>query len=474
MEEQLFSSVINDIHRLIQEDFILEAIERIFDFIRDFTIHAPNHRQMRTAALKLSARHSRFAKAQRYRLPTDDSSDGIIDALMSLAKDIETAAAIPLAEGTTDQIAEDIAKDFKARVAAGDDRPHAYGPENLKQILINATYERAPQKRVIARLENVERRYANGDFKLGPVSLELCAGEITGVVGMNASGKTTLLRILMGELAVDKGIVSYPALQTERINWPRVKSQIAYVAQLPSPWSGTQRTNLNFTAAAYGCTGQENEELVEWYLHRYGLKEYENARWDEISGGFKIRFELVRALLMRPQLLILDEPLAYLDIVTQQIFLQDLRSIASAIRNPIPIIITSQHLYEIEAIANRMVILDDGACMYSGPLSQIPIGRDYLMYEIEADVDKAKILEALRPVGLADMEATTLGWILVFEQQSASEAIERALLENFGGKLRYFRNISRSTRCLFRNHRSDLERTWMDEDGVKPAGGSPE
>jgi ABC-type multidrug transport system ATPase subunit len=163
---------------------------------------------------------------------------------------------------------------------------------------------------------------------------------------MNASGKTTLLNLILGRLRPEEGHIAYPALGVNA-SWAKIKSRLASVDQLPERWYGSLRHNLNHTAAAFGVLGKSNEELVNWYVHRYGLHEFADATWDEISGGFKIRFELVRALLSKPELLVLDEPLAYLDIVTQQLFLSDLRSIASSIENPTPIVVTSQHLHEI-------------------------------------------------------------------------------------------------------------------------------
>ncbi len=105
-----------------------------------------------------------------------------------------------------------------------------------------------------------------------------------------------------------------------------------------------------------GRAGSQTKSWSTGELARYGLQEYQNAQWDEISGGYKIRFELARALVAQPKLLLLDEPLAYLDVITRQRFLIDLRAIASSLENPIPIVVTSQHLYEIEAIADQLVI----------------------------------------------------------------------------------------------------------------------
>jgi ABC-2 type transport system ATP-binding protein len=309
---------------------------------------------------------------------------------------------------------------------------------------------------LVVQALDLVKKFPKTRFSLGPISFDLIPGEITGVIGMNASGKTTLLRLLLGEIASSSGTLSYPKLSTGQGGWQSIRNQIAYVSQMPDKWNGRLRLNLNYTAAVYGSLAKDNDELVDWYVHRYGLKEYENATWDRISGGYKIRFELVRALLTKPKLLVLDEPLAYLDIVTQQIFLSDIRSISSALANPIPVIVTSQHLYEIEAIANKMIILDDGHCLYSGPILQMPHLKEFRTYEITVNCKKKELLEALSSFGLIDLEVTMTSYILTFPKEADHAKLAVAMMTHFGDRLTYLRDITYSTRSLFRNKRDDI------------------
>jgi ABC-2 type transport system ATP-binding protein len=456
-QDEVISSVVREIEGLVQEDYVTDAIEKLFDFIRDFTSRSEKHRDLMRDALQLSARHARCQKAKRHRLPAPESMQAIIDDLIRQVEAVAGIAAVPTPEAAPPKAAA--AAIAIVEEAIEKEKPVAgFTATDLKKLFIRASQTQAPvDDSVVARVEDLELSYQRSAFKLGPVSFELKAGEITGVVGMNASGKTTMLRCLLGEMRPDKGRVTYPAIERQTKDWFKIKGALGYVAQLPERWSGRLRTNLNYTAAAYGLTGKRNQELVDWYIHRYGLETYQDARWDQISGGFKIRFELVRALLTRPSLLVLDEPLAYLDIVTQQIFLHDLRSIATSMERPIPIVVTSQHLHEIEAIADRMVILDGGNCLYSGPIGEMPASSQFTMVEAEIRSPKKVILAKLRPAGLVDIEKTTLGWILIFDKQKPG-VIQRALLEGFGEEIGYYRDITRSTRSLFRNHRDDLAR----------------
>jgi hypothetical protein len=101
---------------------------------------------------------------------------------------------------------------------------------------------------------------------------------------VNASGKTTLLRIVLGDLQPQDGQVSYPSLSLRSNDWITIKNQIAFVSQSPDRCHGTLRNNLAFAAAVHGTTGTKNDQLVDWYVQRYGLEDYADATWDVISG----------------------------------------------------------------------------------------------------------------------------------------------------------------------------------------------
>jgi len=79
----------------------------------------------------------------------------------------------------------------------------------------------------------LSKKYGNSDFHLQDISMELHRGEILGIVGVNASGKTTLLRMLLGELRPTTGMISYPAFNQDahRPHWKTIKRRIAYVSQ---------------------------------------------------------------------------------------------------------------------------------------------------------------------------------------------------------------------------------------------------
>src|SRR5690606_28235589 len=99
----------------------------------------------------------------------------------------------------------------------------------------------------LLELKDVKKRYAAGNFELGPINLTLKAGEVIGLVGQNGNGKTTLIRSIIGDLKLDSGKITYFNDPNLELNYD-IRSQIAYVEQTPATWYGSLMENLMFTA----------------------------------------------------------------------------------------------------------------------------------------------------------------------------------------------------------------------------------
>nr|WP_070960529.1 ABC transporter ATP-binding protein [Hyphomonas sp. Mor2] len=305
---------------------------------------------------------------------------------------------------------------------------------------------------IVCRLEEVGRTFGKGRFKMDQISLDIRRGEIIAIAGRNASGKTTLLNMMLGDLLPTTGKISYPALEGTglrlRRNWTKIKSQIGSVPQLPEKWFGRLRHNLNYIAAVNGTRDQDLESFIDWHLSRYELFRFRHSRWDEISGGYKIRFELVRALLSQPKMLVLDEPLAYLDVVARDRFLRDIRAIADSRDNPMPIIITSQHLSEVEAIADHILLLDDGVLKYQGSVDDLQANQQYRVLEIAVDAPLSAIETALSGAQLQGIEPTVEGYILAIPKSASGSSIFTRLSAAFGDDFTMMRDITGSVRAI--------------------------
>ena len=190
----------------------------------------------------------------------------------------------------------------------------------------------------------------------------MSTGDILGVVGENGNGKTTLLRCLAGQLALDSGSVHHT--QIKEPGYYAIKHQVAFIPQRIPRWYGLLKDNLHFSAAIADVHDEENDLMVDFMLERLGLGSYANYTWNQISSGYRTRFEIARVLLQKPSLLILDEPLANLDINAQQTILTDLRFMAKSIKHPMGVVLSSQQLHEVEKIADNVLFIKRGSCMF--------------------------------------------------------------------------------------------------------------
>lgn len=287
------------------------------------------------------------------------------------------------------------------------------------------------------------------DFHLSDVNLALREGEITGVVGENGNGKTTLFRLIVGELRADAGQIRFPDLgkQNGRPDWYAVKQRIAYVPQELPPWYGSLRDNLHYEAALHGIKGKKNEGAVNYIVKRFGLQQYVDKTWEQLSGGYKVRFALARALVWRPRLLVIDEPLANLDVKAQLVILNDLRDMANSLRFPMAILISSQHLYEIQQVSDKLLFLKKGAVEFYGAVTQIGADRKYNAFELETSLDLATLTEKLNDFNYQQIDHDGLVYHITTPLSIGYRELLNALLIQ-EVPISYFRDISRSAKKL--------------------------
>ena len=322
---------------------------------------------------------------------------------------------------------------------------------SLLQIISNAAPPlTAPAQQPKLKAVSIGKTYNHGSFSLSALDIELHPSQIIGLVGENGNGKTTLLRLLYGELLPDTGTLSYH-LQSIPANYSfyDIKTRLSFIPQRPAAWYGSLMDNLQFTATHYGFKGRSNFLWTEMICARMGLRPFRTYNWKRISSGYKMRFELAKALLKKPEILLLDEPLANLDVLAQQVILEDLRFLAQSTHMPLGIILSSQQLYEVEKVSNQVIFLKQGKAKYQHTKSDTELpGATPLIIELETTASREKLQELFAPVGLQHISFNGGVYIIYFEAGiQASEVIRR--LGEGALPLKYFRDISSSSRRFF-------------------------
>ncbi|MFT6499959.1 MAG: ABC-2 type transport system ATP-binding protein [Crocinitomicaceae bacterium] len=294
---------------------------------------------------------------------------------------------------------------------------------------------------------NVRKSYSNNGFELKNINLAINAGEITGIVGENGNGKTTLLRVVAGELDIDAGKIQFMGSAIESEDWRSFKEQITYIPQRIPKWYGYLRTNLVFQASIHGIPSNEIDSRLNLLLDELGLQKYADLKWSEISTGYRLRFQLAKMLIGKPKLLVLDEPIANLDIKAQEKFLTDLQRIVTNDEFQTAVIMSSQQLHEVESFSDNVVFIKDGDIKYSGKVEDVGQGRKENTFELSGSMTK-ELIENLFKDEIISIQVNGKNLSVTTTMAISGESLVTGLLKA-ECKLDYFRDISSSTKKMF-------------------------
>ncbi|HMC13221.1 MAG TPA: ABC transporter ATP-binding protein, partial [Gallionellaceae bacterium] len=207
-------------------------------------------------------------------------------------------------------------------------------------------------------IRNLSYRYPHTENPaLTGVSLNAERGQILGLLGPNGAGKTTLISHLSGILQVQKGDISIDSLPLAVVR----RNTPTRIAVAPQEYAFypmlTAKENLECFAAACGLHGDRKRRRIGECLAFSRLERFAQVRAERLSGGLKRRLNLAIALLPEPELILLDEPTVGVDPQSRAFLLDAVKALAN---NGAAVIYTSHYMEEIEAIANRVIIIDDG------------------------------------------------------------------------------------------------------------------
>lgn len=303
------------------------------------------------------------------------------------------------------------------------------------------------EEEVLITTTKVAKNYNNRNFKLYPVTFDLKSREVVGLVGENGNGKTTLLRLIAGELKPTSGEINYQFSTASQFSFD-LKSELVFVPQRIEELYGSLINNLQFTLSCYNVKGKENFLLSQVMLARLGLWQYKDLDWRQLSSGYKMRFEIARTLLRKPKVLLLDEPLANLDIMAQQIILEDLKYLSQSVSHPFGVILSSQQLYEVEKVSTEVLFLEQGKLKYQEDNSDEKI--NYTIVEIDVTNNKQELLTILNSLNLHDLKFNGGAYIAYFSPEIKMNDI-LLLIGKSDLEVKYIRNISESSRRYFVN-----------------------
>ncbi|WP_300670165.1 ABC transporter ATP-binding protein [Soonwooa sp.] len=320
--------------------------------------------------------------------------------------------------------------------------------QDLLQEISQVKVQELTSEQAVLKAVDVKKSYGFNRFSLGPVSVEIRKGQVYGLVGENGNGKTTLLRILAKELSYNAGNLSFNFKDKTTSDFD-LRTKLIYIPQRTEKWYGSLKDNLKFVLSNYGVNPEENETRTLMMIARLGLWNYKHLKWSELSSGYKMRFELARTLLRQPEILLLDEPLANLDVLAQQVILEDLKAICNSVNNPIALILSSQQLYEVEKISDKVIFLKNGQYKDNLQTSEDEV-EGQLIIEIDTTASREQLLLILENLNLNELKYNGGIYIASFGEAAKFSQVLSAL-GNSEVEVVYVRNISKSTRRFFVN-----------------------
>ncbi|MFW2371652.1 MAG: ATP-binding cassette domain-containing protein [Gammaproteobacteria bacterium] len=275
----------------------------------------------------------------------------------------------------------------------------------------------ASQKPSLA-IEGIAKRY--GDvLAVDDVSIEIEQGQVFGLLGPNAAGKTTVIRMLCGIINRDKGNIF--------INGKRIadaRHNIGYVSQQFGQYEElTVWENLKFYAQMYGVSDQKH---LNQLLERYGLTPFKQRKAGALSGGYQRRLGLVCAVAHNPDVLFLDEPTAGIDPVTRKHLWDEFYDLSAQGKT---LFITTHYMEEAQR-CDRLAFIDHGRIIARGTPVTIKQSLGHVLVyvaQLAFHPEVQRVLQANPKVLLVNQFGAQIR-IVVQDQTSRSE-LEQAITE---------------------------------------------
>ena len=212
------------------------------------------------------------------------------------------------------------------------------------------------------QIKNLKKSYQDV-FALKGVNVDIPKGEFFGLLGPNGAGKTTTINILTGLVFKDSG--NCLVFGKDTVNDYRfTRSKIGLAAQeLSVDWFFSIENLLFFQAGYYVINLIDAKQKIDSLLKRLGLDKKKNSKLRQLSGGMKRRFQIAKALVHDPDILILDEPTAGVDVELRHELWNYLRELHN---NGKTILLTTHYIEEAELLCDNVSIIDEGKILKQG------------------------------------------------------------------------------------------------------------
>ena len=216
----------------------------------------------------------------------------------------------------------------------------------------------------IIEINKLKKVYSNGNHALNGIDMQIEKGKFFGLLGPNGAGKTTTIGILTGLINLTSGSIKVNNLDVIK-NYKETRKMIGLSPQeINLDVFFTIKELLVFQGGYYGLTIKESTKRVDKILFDLGLGDKMNSKARELSGGMKRRVQIAKALVHDPEIIILDEPTAGVDIELRHLLWDSLRDMNQNYNKTL--LLTTHYIEEAENLCDEVAIIDDGKIIAQG------------------------------------------------------------------------------------------------------------
>lgn len=214
---------------------------------------------------------------------------------------------------------------------------------------------------------DLHKNYGNTAAVQG-VSFEVASNEIVGLLGPNGAGKTTTINMILGILQPSSGHISIEGTDLAKHRSQALERTNFAAVYAPLPGNLTVYQNLRVFGLIYRVN--KLSQRIEDLIAEFDLAKFRNVKCGVLSSGEQTRVCLAKAMLNRPQLLLLDEPTASLDPATAREIRSKIRAMAAQGNGGV--LWTSHNMYEVEEVCDRVLFLSHGRILLEGDPRSLP------------------------------------------------------------------------------------------------------
>jgi phospholipid/cholesterol/gamma-HCH transport system ATP-binding protein len=252
-------------------------------------------------------------------------------------------------------------------------------PENATEIAVKTETDDKQNDKIVIKMEHLKKSFGNNHV-LRDINLVINKGENLAILGQSGTGKSVLIKCIVGLVEIDDGKLLIHGKNISELKERELietQKKVGFLFQSGALYdSMTVRENLEFPLRkqSHSISKEELESIVKEALHDVGLDEAIDKTPSELSGGMRKRLGLARTLILKPEIMLYDEPTTGLDPITSKEISNLILKVQKKY-NTTSVIIT----HDIECTrltANRIIVLKDGVCAAEGTFNELEKSAD--------------------------------------------------------------------------------------------------